>query len=116
MNTLLAFLWPFSPSLSERLGWVLVHSLWQFALVALVAGVAVRAMRRNAATTRYGVLVSAMALLVGLAVATWMLEPSDAPNHSASLAALALAPAPRSSSATSARAEASPLASHPPLP
>ena len=33
----------------ERLGWVLVHSLWQFALVALVAGTVVRAMRRYSA-------------------------------------------------------------------
>ncbi len=81
MNALLAFAWPFSTSVVERLGWVLVHSLWQFALVALVAGVAVRAMRRNSATARYGVLVSAMALLVVAPVATWMLLPSDAPDH-----------------------------------
>ena len=32
----------------ERLGWVLVHSLWQFALVALLAGAIVRALRRCA--------------------------------------------------------------------
>ena len=36
----------------ERLGWVLVHSLWQFALMALLAGVTVQAMRRRSAALR----------------------------------------------------------------
>ena len=62
MNVLLAFAWPISESLVERLGWVLVHSLWQFALAALLASVAVRALRRRSAATRYGVLVVALAM------------------------------------------------------
>lgn len=31
-----------SPQMIERLGWVLMHSLWQFTLIALLAGVLVR--------------------------------------------------------------------------
>ena len=51
-------------SLIERLGWVLVHLLWPFALVALLAGVVRRVMRRSTSATRYGVLVVAMAVMV----------------------------------------------------
>ena len=47
MNPLSAFSSPFLAELVERLGWVLVHSVWECALIALVAGVAVRAMRRH---------------------------------------------------------------------
>jgi hypothetical protein len=60
----------------ERLGWVLVHSLWQFALAALLAGAIVRAMRRSSSAARYGVLVVAMAVSVAAPMATWMLQPS----------------------------------------
>ena len=42
MNALLRFEWLGADAVVERLGWVLVHSLWQFAIVALLAGVAVR--------------------------------------------------------------------------
>src|SRR5436190_21331596 len=80
-------LWPFEGSISEtvveRLGWVLVHSLWQFALVALLAGAWVRALRRRSATTRYGVLVVAMAVSLTAPVATWLLQPDNAPDRSA---------------------------------
>jgi hypothetical protein len=31
---------PLSPMIVEQLGWVLVHSLWQFAIVALLTAVA----------------------------------------------------------------------------
>src|SRR5687767_12339428 len=64
-----------SPALVERLGWVLVHSLWQFAILAILAGVLVRALRRNSATARYNVLVITMALSVAAPVATWLLQP-----------------------------------------
>ena len=60
----------------ERLGWVLVHSLWQFALMALLAGVTVRALRRRSAALRYVVLVAAMAVSVAAPVMTWMCSPN----------------------------------------
>jgi hypothetical protein len=84
MNT-----FPIPTAVVERLGWVLVHSAWQFALVALLAGVIVRAMRRNSAATRYGVLVVAMAASVAAPVATWVLQPGDVPDRSASQGASA---------------------------
>ena len=87
MNSLLAFAWPFSETVVERLGWTLVHSLWQFVLVALLSGVAVRAMRRTSSTLRYFVLVTAMIVSVAAPIATWLLMPRDVPTTLASPAA-----------------------------
>jgi beta-lactamase regulating signal transducer with metallopeptidase domain len=75
--------WPISEAVVERLGWVLVHSLWQFALVALLAGAFVRALPRGSAGTRYGVLVFAMALSLTAPLASWVLQPDNAPDGSA---------------------------------
>ena len=55
----------------ERIGWVLVHSLWQFALLALVAIGLQRALQRRPATTRYRALLAAMCVMVAVPVATW---------------------------------------------
>jgi beta-lactamase regulating signal transducer with metallopeptidase domain len=78
MNALLT--WLSSADVVERLGWVLVHSLWQFALVALAAGAAVRAMRRSSAAMRYSVLVVAMGCLVAAPSATWWRLTDDGPR------------------------------------
>jgi beta-lactamase regulating signal transducer with metallopeptidase domain len=74
---------PISESVVERLGWVLVHSLWQFALAALLAGACVRALHRRSAATRYRVLVVALAVSLTAPVATWMVQPDNAPDESA---------------------------------
>ncbi len=62
----------------ERVGWLLVHSLWQFALIALVAAAGVRMMRRSSSAARYGVLVLAMLAMTVAPLATWFLLPSEA--------------------------------------
>ncbi len=59
----------------DRLGWVLVHSLWEFALVAFLAGLTVRAMRRCSAAARYVVLAGALAGAVVAPVVTWVVLP-----------------------------------------
>src|SRR5258706_5765398 len=82
MNALLALDWPFSESIVERLGWTLVQSLWQLALVGLLAAVTIRALRQSSAAMRYGALVVAMAVSVLVPLATWMLQPVAAPDHS----------------------------------
>ena len=64
--------------LVERLGWVLVHSLWQFALVALAAGVIARAMRRSSSAARYGVHVVAMGVMVVVPLTTWFVLSDNA--------------------------------------
>ncbi len=55
----------------ERLGWVLVHSLWQFVLVALAAIILQWVLKRRSAATRYGTLLAAMLMMVVAPVATW---------------------------------------------
>jgi beta-lactamase regulating signal transducer with metallopeptidase domain len=82
MNMLRVFAWPISEAFVERLGWMLVHSLWQFGLVALFASLSVRAMRHSSAAARSGVLLFALAALVAAPIATWILTPSDVPVHS----------------------------------
>lgn len=64
----------------ERLGWVLLHSLWQFALVTCVTWSASRAMRRTSATARYAALAAALAVMVAVPLATWMWLPVPAVN------------------------------------
>jgi beta-lactamase regulating signal transducer with metallopeptidase domain/NADPH-dependent 7-cyano-7-deazaguanine reductase QueF-like protein len=82
MNRLSAFSSPFSAELVERLGWVLLHSLWQFALLAAVAGVISRLLRRSSAATRYAMFSATLALAVAAPVATWLLQPGDTLDRS----------------------------------
>lgn len=65
--------------LVEQLGWMLIHSLWQFAILAWLAGITVRLLGRRSAALRYGILVIAMAILVMAPVATW-LRPYPVPS------------------------------------
>ena len=39
--------------LVERLGWCLVHSVWQLAAVGLIAAIVLRGLRRGSAQARY---------------------------------------------------------------
>lgn len=57
----------------EQLGWVLVHSLWQFAAVALLAAGIARVMLHSSASLRYVALVAALAAATSAPVATWLL-------------------------------------------
>ena len=58
------------PMVVERLGWVLVHSLWQFSLMALIVGVLLRLLQSRSASQRYGVVTASMAVLVVVSMAT----------------------------------------------
>src|SRR4051812_43148638 len=64
-----------SAAFVERLGWVLVHSAWQFALIALAALVLQRAMQRASSAARYGVLLLALGTMLAAPVATWVAIP-----------------------------------------
>jgi beta-lactamase regulating signal transducer with metallopeptidase domain len=55
----------------ERLGWMLVHSLWQLAVVAILAVVLLRWLRNRSARMRYAVAVAMLALMAIGPVATW---------------------------------------------
>lgn len=82
----------------ERLGWVLIHSLWQLALLAAVAFVVQRAMQRTSAAARYAALLALLGLVVAAPLITWSILPTPAVFPVAELPAPepALVPAPAS--------------------
>lgn len=57
----------------ERLGWMLVHSLWQLAVVAVLAAVLLRLLRNRSARSRYAVAVAMLALMAIGPLVTWCL-------------------------------------------
>lgn len=70
----------------ERIGWALLQSLWEGALVAAVLAAVLLILRRKSARVRYGVACTAMALaaLLPIATASWIMtlpgpEPTPAP-------------------------------------
>ncbi|WP_345322184.1 hypothetical protein [Novipirellula rosea] len=72
-----AFLNDWSPlnAVVERLGWILVHSVWQFVIIGLVAALLMVAFRSASSKVRYGSLLSLFALASMAPVATWFVLP-----------------------------------------
>ncbi|MBO0359271.1 M48 family metalloprotease [Hymenobacter sp. BT186] len=60
-----------SPALLRALGWTLLHSVWQGALVALTAATLLMLLHRHAAALRYRVAAGAMLLLLVLSGLTF---------------------------------------------
>ena len=73
MSALMAWL---DGPIASRLGWTLVHSLWQGAMAALLFAALRFALRRASAQARYLAGCSALALMGIAPVATFMAEPS----------------------------------------
>jgi beta-lactamase regulating signal transducer with metallopeptidase domain len=94
MNVLQTFSWPAPGVVVESLGWALLHSLWQFTLLALVAGAIARALPRP--TARYALFSVALALATIAPVATWLLQPGDLSERSPVANAVAEPSAPAS--------------------
>ena len=76
MTTLEQFV---SPALTRALGWTLLHSLWQGALVAAVLAGALLLLRRHRAELRYAASAGALALIVALAGLTFGLYFNSSP-------------------------------------
>ncbi len=89
----------------EQLGWVLVHSLWQFAAVALLAAGIARVMRYSSASLRYVALVAALTAATSAPVATWLLLPPLATSPNLDLNAITF-PGTTTSAPTDAQAVA----------
>ena len=65
----------------ERLGWTLVHFLWQGALIAAVYAAA-RNIYRRTANARYLLACAALACMVAMPIATWIvMRVPDASAH-----------------------------------
>ena len=69
----------------QQLGWVLLHSLWQFLLIAIFSAVVLQGLQRFSASSRYTFLVFALVVCVLCPVATWYVHRVDAANHAPSL-------------------------------
>ena len=76
MTTLEQFV---SPALTRALGWTLLHSLWQGALVAAVLAGALLLLRRQRAEVRYIVSTGALGVVVALACLTFGLYFNSGP-------------------------------------
>ncbi|MHC4518193.1 MAG: M56 family metallopeptidase, partial [Planctomycetota bacterium] len=62
-----------SQQMIERLGWTLVHFVWQATVIALLLAVALRCLRRRGAEARYVVSCLALMLIIALPLATALL-------------------------------------------
>jgi uncharacterized protein involved in exopolysaccharide biosynthesis len=69
--------------LAQRVGWVLLHSLWQGALVGAAFGLARHGLRRRSAEARYVAGCLALALLAAGPAATLCLWPAPVPPGAA---------------------------------
>ena len=56
----------------NRLGWTLMHSLWEAALAGIIVGVALRAMKGISAAARYAAATAGLALVVVLIAVTFV--------------------------------------------
>jgi len=68
-----------SQQMIERLGWTLIHFVWQAATVALLLAAGLRGLRRSSSNVRYVVACMAMALIVALPLVTMSLVEVSRP-------------------------------------
>jgi beta-lactamase regulating signal transducer with metallopeptidase domain len=61
----------FTPELMSAIGWTIIHSLWQGALVAVLLAIVLAALRNNASTNRYAVSVTAMFAMLQISLFTF---------------------------------------------
>jgi type II secretory pathway component GspD/PulD (secretin)/beta-lactamase regulating signal transducer with metallopeptidase domain len=80
-----------SQEIVQRLGWSLLHFIWQAAAVALILTILLRVLRKSTANLRYIIACLALALIVLLPVITLRLVPVSLPLTAAHFAP-ALAP------------------------
>jgi beta-lactamase regulating signal transducer with metallopeptidase domain len=69
-----------SPILIERLGWCLVHSVWQVAAITVVAAVALKSLRRRSSQARYLAACMALLAMAIVPIATFFLVDKPAEN------------------------------------
>src|SRR3954466_9875250 len=65
--------------LVESIGWLLLHTLWQFAAIALVAAALLWLLRRASAETRYWSSLLALCAMVAAPLITWCHLPTRIP-------------------------------------
>lgn len=73
--------------LVERLGWTLVHFVWEGAAIAALLALALWLTKRDSARTRYALACAALAVLAVAPVLTFRALVADAPGFTFSMAA-----------------------------
>lgn len=68
-----------SQDLVQKLGWTLLHSLWQGAVVVLLLAVCLRILHKSSANLRYVISCLGLAVIVLLPVVTFCVIPASAP-------------------------------------
>jgi beta-lactamase regulating signal transducer with metallopeptidase domain len=68
-----------SQQMIERLGWMLIHFVWQAAVVALLLAATLRLLRRSSSSIRYAAACAALGLIVVLPLVTMQLVPVTRP-------------------------------------
>ena len=76
MNQLLSLL---DSTIVERIGWVLVHSLWQIAIVAIAVAAVNLLLGRQRVNVRYLVFCGGMLACIGISIATFATLELDRP-------------------------------------
>jgi beta-lactamase regulating signal transducer with metallopeptidase domain len=63
-------------NLAYRLGWTLLHSLWEGAMIALLAAVLMACLRKRSAAMRCSMLMAMLGVMIAAFAATLVLSPS----------------------------------------
>ncbi len=94
-----------SQEIVQKLGWTLLHFVWQATAVALLAAILLAGLRKAAAGIRYIIACTAMGLIVLLPIVTMLLVPASPPQPIANIE-----PSPTSAIAPVQATEEMPLA------
>ncbi len=89
--------WLVSETTMERLGWMLLHTLWQFLLIAILALTLLRVLSRSSASWRYAILVCSMAGCVVVPIVTWCSLQADPVRVATPVQTNAIEPVPLAS-------------------
>ena len=74
-----------SQEIVQKLGWTLLHFVWQAAAVALLLGILLALLRKSSANMRYIVACAALGLIVLLPMVTMQLVPVSTPEPPAGI-------------------------------
>ena len=72
-----------SQDMIQRLGWTLLHFIWQATAIALLLAILLAGLRKTAASVRYIMACAALGLIVLLPIATISLIPASTPQSTA---------------------------------
>jgi len=74
-----------SQEIVQKLGWTLLHFIWQAAAVALLLAILLAVLRKSSANLRYIIACAALGLIVLLPIVTMQLVPVSVPQTTASI-------------------------------